>query len=131
MFKLKRAQKEVFSDAARRDFEDRMVAHLNKYFPVYCEPLGEERVRRLLAYGVERASSYGIVAERGVCVYVDAMFSFGRDFDADPRFPWAAAVLTDRALRDPLVRADRLFDAAYDHIEEAPGLAVQAELDRP
>ena len=64
--------------------------HLGKFFPAACAALGEEQVRRVVRYGIERAASHGVTRERGVCAWVDLMFTFGRDFDRDPDLPWAS-----------------------------------------
>jgi hypothetical protein len=129
MFKVRKKQQEAFSEEAVKDFEDRMVTHLGKFFPANCEALGERSVRRMIRWGIQKAAGYGVVAERGVCIYIDAMFAFGRDFDADPALPWAAAILRDRKIKSETARADRLFDAAFDHILEGRGITVQ-EVER-
>jgi hypothetical protein len=129
MFKVRKRQQGAFSEEAVKDFEDRMVTHLGKFFPAYCDTLNDGAVRRMIRYGIHRAAAYGIVAERGVCIYVDAMFAFGRDFDRDPAVPWAAAILGNRKIKSPVARVDRLFDAAFEHIHEARGIrAEEAEL---
>ncbi|XYH98337.1 hypothetical protein ACMHYB_00785 [Sorangium sp. So ce1128] len=122
MFKVRSQQKAFLSQEATRDFEDRMVTHLGKFFPAYCDVLGEAAVRRTIRYGILQAGKYGIVAERGVCIFIDAMFAFGRNFDSDPEVAWARGILTDRKIKDPRARADKLFDAAFEHLGEARGL---------
>lgn len=122
MLKVRKKQRDALSEEAIRDFEDRMVLHLGKFFPAYCDVLGEAAVRRTIRYGISQAATYGIVAERGVCIFIDAMFAFGRNFDTDPEVPWARAVLTDKKIKTPVARADKLFNAAFDHIKEARGI---------
>jgi hypothetical protein len=100
-----------------------MVRHLEKLFPAACDALGEPAVRRMIRVGIRDAAAYGIIAERGVCIYVDAMFAFGRDFDRE--LPWASAILRDRRLKNPVARADALFDAAFDHLRDARGISVE------
>lgn len=120
MLKVRKKQRAALSEEAVLDFENRMVTHLEKMFPAYCDVLGEAAVRRLIRYGILRAETYGIVAERGVCIFVDAMFAFGKSFDTD--IPWASVILTDRKIKTPIARADKLFDAAFDNIKEARGI---------
>lgn len=124
MFKIQKEQMTAFRQEAMTAFEERMSAHLHKIFPAYCEAFGDDAVTRLIRYGVRRAERYGIVAERGVFVFVDAMFAFGRDFDEDPEFPWAAAILGDVEAK-PLDKVDRLFDAAFEHIDKARGIRAE------
>ncbi|MEP7125545.1 MAG: hypothetical protein ABJE95_31725 [Byssovorax sp.] len=125
MLKIRKEQKQAFARRELEGFQDRMIDHLGALFPAYCEPLGEPAVRRLIELGVERAARHGVVTERGVCVYLDVMFAFGRDFEADPALPWARAILVDRTINGPLLRADALFEAAFDHLDEARGLHAQ------
>lgn len=120
MLKVRKKQRAALLEEAIRDFEDRMVVHLEKLFPAYCDVLGEAAVRRLIRYGILQAETYGIVAERGVCIFVDTMFAFGKSFDTE--IPWAKAILTDKKIKTPIARADKLFDAAFDHIKEARGI---------
>src|SRR5215203_5799575 len=96
---IRSEQMSTFSRAAVETFEDHMVVHLNKCFPAQCQAGGEQKVRETIRYGIERASTYGIKAQRDVCKYIDLMFVYGRDFDKDPNLTWPSAVLNDRAMR--------------------------------
>lgn len=111
MFTLRQQHTEAFNNDIRRRFKERMVAHVNHFFPAQCQALGEAAVREWISHGIDRAQSYGIVAERDVSKYIDIMFVFGRDFDADPRHPWAAPILTARAV-DPTHKTHYLFETA-------------------
>jgi hypothetical protein len=111
MFTLRQHHTEAFNKDIRRRFEERMYAHVNQFFPAKCQALGEPAVRQWISHGIERAQSYGIVAERDVSKYIDIMFVFGRDFDADPRHPWAAPILKARAV-DPTHKTNFLFETA-------------------
>lgn len=77
----------------QKEYEKRLAAHLRKYFSETCTDLGERGLRDAVRYGIKRAKAYGIQAERDVAKYLNLMFVFGRDFDTDPRFPWAASML--------------------------------------
>ncbi len=112
---IRQAQMGALADHVSRTFEDRMVAHLNKCFPSECRERGDPEVRAWIRYGIERASAYGITAQRDVCKYIDLMFVFGRDFDRDPNLPWAASILNDRALRDPTTNLETLYEAGKQH----------------
>jgi len=125
MFTLRAQQREAFSALAMKDFEDRMVAHLSRWFPAFCDELDEAEVIRTVREGLEKAGRYGIVSERGVCVYVSGMFAYGRDFDGDPALPWAGAILSDPRLANPVDREERLFEAIFQHLLEARGIHAQ------
>jgi hypothetical protein len=102
---------QVFSAAAMESFEDRVLAHLNKCFPKQCKGQSETELRETIRYGIKRAAKYGVIAERDVCKYIDFMMALGRDFDRDPKFPWAASILNNQAIREPTAKAKRLSEA--------------------
>lgn len=83
MFKIRKGMMEAFAADAVKDFEDRMVAHVRRLLPSACAA-SDASIRRRIRSGIERARAYGIVSERGVCMYVDTMFAYGDDFDNDP-----------------------------------------------
>ena len=113
---IRRRQMAMFSGTALQSFEDRVSAHLDRCFPVQCKLLGEPGVRETIRYGIERASTYGIKAEREVCKYIDLMVVFGRDFDCDPGLPWASATLNNWRLKNSSVRLERLYETAKEHV---------------
>ncbi len=94
-----------------RKFERWMVGHLQKFFPQQCSAMGDSQLRDFIQYGIRRASGYGIKAKRDVCKYVDVMLALGRDFDKDPRFPWAARLLVQSR-----VQADAVLQMAVSHL---------------
>jgi hypothetical protein len=125
MLVIRKSQLDALSIAHRTSFDNRMLAHLKKFFPAQYDGLGEERAIEAVHYGIARAATYGITSERDVCKYVDLMFALGRDFDTDPRFDWAQPILTDPNLPDPSARIELLYDAALTRIREAALAAKQ------
>ena len=101
----------VFVEPALKAFEDRVAAHLKRCFPRQSEALGEAKVHEVIHYGIQRAKSYGIIAERDVCKYIDLMIVFGRDFDKDPQLGWPAPILNNKTVKDPALRIKRLLEA--------------------
>lgn len=93
MLLVRSEQMAVFSAAAEKEFEDWMVAHLNRFFADRCKRMGEEALRELIRYGIHRAASYGLTIRREVCKYIDVMLVLGRDFDKDPRHERARQIL--------------------------------------
>jgi hypothetical protein len=112
MFSIRCEQIEIFRAPAIKAFEDRMLTHLNKFFPAQCKGAGEAELRETISYGIKCAARYGIIAERDVCKYIDLMVVYGRDFDRDPKLPWVVQILHDPAGRDPGDTVDRLFEEA-------------------
>ena len=109
-----------------KEYERRLAAHLRKYFSETCADLGERGLRDAVRYGIKRAKAYGIQAERDVVKYLNLMFVFGRDFDTDPRFPWAASMLrsTDYG---PTLRINQVYSDAKARIDQGPGFFAGSE----
>ena len=112
MLTIRKEQLAAFGPLGQKTFEDRIVAHLKKVFPAQSEALGEPKVRETIQYGTQRAAAYRIISERDVCKYIDLMIVYGRDFDKDPKHPWAQSVLQNQVVRNPSTKMDRLFKAA-------------------
>jgi hypothetical protein len=113
VFKVRREEKEAAREAALREFEDWVVAHVERCLPDRWTVLGETGVREVIRLGIERAAAHGIEAERDVCKLVDLMLVFGVDFDSERR--WAREILS--AKEDQFVRMRRLFERGI--VEEA------------
>ncbi len=95
--------------------EGRLAAHLNRYFPDRCRELGADVLRREIRHGINQAERYGIRTGQGICKYLNLMFLFGRDFDTDPRFPWASRILNGPGEIDAVPKIDRLYAAAAEN----------------
>lgn len=111
MMFIRQEQLDVFSDTAVKDFENRMVLHLRQSLPQECSTLNDEALRQAVRHGMERAASYGIVAERDVCKYTEVMLRLGRNFDRDAAFPQLQAILNDPTLKFPEAKVCRLLEA--------------------
>jgi hypothetical protein len=56
------------------------------------------------------------------------MFAFGRDFDSDHQFPWAAQILNDESLKNrPSEKIDKLYEAASTNFQKAIGIKPESE----
>ncbi len=119
---IRKAQMEAFSATATDDFENRLVTSLYRSYPNECETLQETGVRETIRYGIDRAGRYEIKSEKGVAQYIFLMFEFGRDFDIDSDYPWAAQILADRNIPDAKSRVAQLRTAADGHKSEARGI---------
>lgn len=114
MFNLRKEQLTIFAAAGSKDLEQRMVAYVVKEFPKQSLMLKEAGLVELARYGIGRAAAYGIVAEPDVARYINVMFTLGKDFDRDPRYPWAARTLNDASLGEPSARINRLCAEALE-----------------
>ena len=112
MLTIRKEQLAVFGPLGKKAFEERIIVHLKKIFPEQSEALGEPKLRETIQYGTQRAAAYRIISERDVCKYIDLMILYGRDFDKDPKLPWAQSVLQNQAIRNPSSKIERLYKAA-------------------
>jgi len=114
MLTIRKEQLRALDRDKRDRFIDTALEHLRKFFPERCNALGENQLRRWIEYGIERAGSYRIVSERGVCKYMDVMIVFGKDFDRDKELPWASKILNNHYSQTE-EKSDLLLEAAKQY----------------
>jgi hypothetical protein len=122
MLTIRREQLAVFEAAIIDKFLAKLEQHVRTFFPEQCKSIDSPAIRRVCEHGRTRAASYGIVSEQDVCKYINLMFTFGRDFDTDPEWPWAAQILTDRTVAGPTLRMNRLYIEAMSYARDGSGL---------
>ena len=114
MLIVRSAQVEALAASAQRDFEERLTAHLKRFFPRPCAVLGEGGLRQLCRDGITRARTYGLRSERDLCKYLNLMLVFGHAFDREQ--PWAAEILQLGSA--PSRRMERLYAVALERAGE-------------
>jgi hypothetical protein len=112
MWTIRQDQTESLQRGCVRQYESEMVEHLKEFFPDQYSTMGEAKAREMIRYGIQRAAVYGIVGQRDVCLYIDMMAEFGRDFDSDRALRWASTILNDAEEEDPTEKVDRLYSMA-------------------
>jgi hypothetical protein len=97
MLVIRSEQLEVFSQAMQDRFVEQMVRHLTTDFPSEVRGLGVDRagLEGLVRQGIVQAREYGIEYDDDLQLYLDCMVLLGPQFNADPRYPWAATILND------------------------------------
>jgi hypothetical protein len=116
VLKIRAEQMEVFKEAARRAFEERATAHLERCFPERCTELGEEGVRASIRDAVERSQRLGLVFEYDIERYLNHMYALGFDFDSNPAYPWVQELLSDTSL-EPAVLMDVLSERTQQELD--------------
>ncbi|MFH2055132.1 MAG: hypothetical protein ABIJ61_04170, partial [bacterium] len=102
-------------------YQRRMVAHLQQYFPDQCREMGETGVSEFVKHGISRAAVYGIKTELAVQQYLEIMMYFGRDFDVDHKRGLASRILNDPAIESGKARSDKLYETGLSqHAAETP-----------
>lgn len=111
MFVVRRQQVDVVTGVATDQMESNIAQHLVRCWPTETGALSDDELLRWVRYGIERGRLYDIVAEYDVARYLDLVFFLQADFQDNPYFPWARAILDDPALSGS-VKVDRLMDHA-------------------
>lgn len=122
MLALRRQQLDALAETRLLDFEARMRAHVCRCFAATTRTMSDRQLRDVIRHGVARAQAYGIGSQRSVCKYINLMFVFGRDFDRDPRLPWAIEILDGARVHRDLSTVDFLYREAQRHEAQARGL---------
>ncbi|RKZ50318.1 MAG: hypothetical protein DRR16_09485 [Candidatus Parabeggiatoa sp. nov. 3] len=118
---IRKEQIEAFEQVALRNFENEMVAHLEKFFPKNCEIHGEPKIREIIRYGIEEAEVHGLTSEHDVCMYISLMLMLGHSFYKDPQLPWASAIFKDENI-SPSIKIDRIYDKAMAYLDQVAGV---------
>jgi hypothetical protein len=98
---MREEQMAAFSEQACDVFVERVVDHIQEFFPAHYEAMGDADTAALVRRGIERAEAYGIREEALVCQYVDLMLLHGPDFDVNPASAWSQKILTNPKLDAP------------------------------
>src|SRR5262249_43366415 len=112
MFRIRSEQKSAFRVDALRDFERRVLMHMDRCFPERRTELGDVGALQMIRLGTERAAAFGIENEQDVCKFIDLMLVFGADFDQ--RRDWAREVLNAESPRDPFAKMRLLYARALE-----------------
>jgi hypothetical protein len=116
-FRIRKEQMEAFAEASRKDFENRMVAHLGEEFPAEAKAMGEPGLRELIRQGIQRAQGHRILQEEDVRRYLHLLMVFGKEFERDPAFSWAEALLS-RLEEEPSARIEQVYAQAREREAE-------------
>jgi len=119
LWRIRPEQYQALDAAVHQDLEERMMQHVRKLFPQRCSSLGEDQVRQLVRHGSAKAAGYQLSREADLCRFVELAFAFGRDFDRDPRYPWASEVLRDASIAEPAARLAKVYENARRIVLEA------------
>jgi hypothetical protein len=123
MLTIREKQVAVLSAPQFKRFLDDLARHVGTFFPKRVKALGTEKTEEAIRDGIARAAAYGIKAERDACLYIDLMFSLGRDFDKDPSLPFASEILSDPEV-SAACRIDRVHRAALNFLGDREDVGV-------
>lgn len=106
---LRQGRNDVLTQSAYPNFAHDLTWRIKTFFPAKCQYVGEQRVRNLIARGVEMARTYGITTDRGITLFTLLLFVLGNGFADDPLLPWAKATLNDKGIASEIDRVDRIY----------------------
>ncbi len=112
-------QMRVFEQAARRTFEDEMVAHSKSFSPRLCEVIGDEQLLVALQSAIARAEGHGFTNRGPIRLFIEMMFLCGSAFDTDPQYPAVGQAL--RAPGDQMMRAQQIHEWHNDYLRKVSG----------
>lgn len=121
MLVIRNEQMEVFREAAQANFENEMLIHLEEFSPPLFKTVGEDQMRQVIQFGIQRAKNHGFTFRGPVRLYLDLMLLFGSHFDTDPQYPWAAEILADQDFGPQMQRAERLHQKTMDYRQKVAG----------
>jgi hypothetical protein len=116
MLTIRQEQMVAFRKAELEKFVDHVSTHVRKFFPKQAEELGREGELALIRYGIERAARYGITGRSDVLKYIDLSILLGRQFDVDPKLPWAGKILVREDF--PPAKMAMLMSKARKHMQK-------------
>lgn len=91
--KIRKEQMAAFAADRRRQFVDRVIAHLEQAYPEAVWDADPNDLRRRIDQTIDRAMSYGIAIEKDVGAFIDFTYDLGESFDTEPENEWARSIL--------------------------------------
>jgi len=107
--------------SARGAFEERLLSHIQQYFPVHWREVGPERLREVIRLGMANAANYELQTQREIYLFVSLMLYFGSSFDTDFQLPWAAEGLKNPAEPDPFARIEATYNEGLNYLSRVAG----------
>jgi hypothetical protein len=93
---IRPSQMEVFSAAAQRTWEDRMVAYIAHDFPNRYDEMGEAGARQLIRVAVRHGGEFGIDTRSSIAGLIELMIAFGEAFELSPDRAWARRMMANQ-----------------------------------
>jgi hypothetical protein len=116
---IRAEQMKTFEQAARRQFEEEMVAHSKDFSPRLCEVIGDDQLRSALRHAITRAEQYRFTYRGPVRLFIEMTFLCGSAFDTDPQYAAVGEVL--RASGDQMQRAQQIHEGYLDYLDTVSG----------
>ena len=112
---------QAFQEVRMPDFENFMVEHMKSFSPLHSQSLGDDGMRALIRFGVDRAKTVGFTHRAPVQFYIETMILLGAEFDTDPQYPAVGKMLRDPATSDQTQRANKVHAWLMQFLDAAGG----------
>jgi hypothetical protein len=114
MLTIRQSQLDLLREQRSTEYEHAIMSHLKRCFPSKLRAIGEEHAKDLIRVGIDRARKHGFTTQRLVCKFIDLVFVFGVNFDAD--LDWASDALRQSELTAE-ERMESLISLATDYLD--------------
>lgn len=105
---------DAFSEAAMRNYEDRLLQYIRQTFSQQVTNAGNAGTRETIRDGIRRARQHDLSTELDVALYIEVMYLLGAGFETDPQHAWAADILRSAGPSRGSGRAKRLHATAVE-----------------
>ena len=121
MLVIRSGQLEALERIPRLEYENSLLRHFERFYPLVCALAGRDQVRKLVRHGIDHGMAHGFQSQREIAFYVNLMVILGCDFDHDPQYAWAGEQLNDLSIADPFARIQRVFRTTADYLGKTSG----------
>ncbi len=110
MFRIREAHLAAFQPLTDRLLGEDIVEHLHENHPEIVDPIPDDTLRAMVAYGVGRARSHNLTWAYSITFFVALMFEIAPNFDEHRP--------VQRVLQDSSVPPDERMDLLDERISE-------------
>ncbi len=115
MFRIRKGQVDAFRERAVAEARRKIVAEIEQVLPEESARLGHDKLVKLVDRNIEKADSYGLGSEAGICTYCEAALLYGEDFDTNPKNRWSQDILPVERMDAQLKRKLLVLRIQADH----------------
>jgi len=102
MLIIRQAQMDALGQARMLEFEDRVLARMQKQYPVDYSALGDDGALDLARFTIRSGVKHGIRDEKSLQGLLRLYVEFGREFEIAPYAEWARQILGHERLAGPV-----------------------------
>jgi len=97
----------------------RVRDELVKMYPQKASVVGETAMKQLVRSAIERAEQRGAKSAQATLIHATHMYYLGSEFDRDPCYPWAGAILADHTVQSVEERYALMHQRSLDYLDRS------------